>query len=113
MQKLGWLVIVTIVTLGLVGYHRNQIEPISLTTPTGYAAPVPIPKTSWKDAIPTLNDPLAPPQEQVLILEMAPDKPAVSPVKEVKRAMELKKAKAKKGTRHARAKTLRKRSKIH
>jgi len=108
MQKLGWLVIVIAVTLGLFGYHKKQGEPLTFTTPQGYAAPTTIPRTSWKDSIPEFG--LEDGNEKVLILEMAPEtQPTV--VKNVKKPRTLKHAKSKarpvKGTRTA--KLLRKR----
>lgn len=118
MQKMGWFVLVTLVTLGLVGYHR-QPEALTFSTPQGYAAPLPIPKTSWKDSLSEINPYLnnEKPDEKVLILEMAKDSPVPSPLlKEVKKPEPLKPAKirTRKVLKTVRtAKLLRKRSRIH
>jgi len=119
MQKLGWLIIICVMTLGLFGYHRAQHEPLTFTTPQGYAAAMPIPKTSWKDSLTGALNPIDESADKVLILEMAPvAKAEATKTKEVAHPKALKPAKASKpllkaNRRQRTAKLLPKRSRIH
>ena len=115
MQKLGWLIIICVMTLGLFGYHRLQNEPLTFTTPEGYAAAMPIPRTTWKDSLTGALNPVEDPNEKVLILEMAPTPKAVPATKEVAKPRAVKPAKGllKPNRRQRTAKLLPKRSRIH
>lgn len=75
-MKLGLFAAIIIGALLFLGYTRNADDTISLTTPKGWASPIPLEKGSWKEKLAGI-DKHAEEEESVLILEMAHGSPLV------------------------------------
>ena len=80
MGKLGLLVVAIGAGLLFFGYSQKADHSISLAIPSGYAAPIPIPKDSWKEKLARVEAVSETEPESVLELEMASSPvPAVKP----------------------------------
>ena len=90
---LGLLVLVSAIGLLFIGYSKKSDDSWTMTTPEGYAAPVPLDKGSWKDNLPEIV------KSEEPVLETPPAKPAKVAKKAAKKKPK-RLAKGRKNRRH-------------